>query len=145
MKAPTRKRRGWRGWLPWRAFDGLGLDWRAHSDTVRDMSPQDVRRNGLILLVVVLVIATCAGALAVPRLSLLIDLVGALIVASVVLCLTGQWQELRRGLVETGRWPSADVQLHMIRQYVLETLLQAQEHRRQRRLTERNRREEAER
>jgi len=33
----------------------------------------------------------------------------------------------------------------MIRQYVLETLLQAQERRRQRRLTERNRREEAER
>ncbi len=137
----SKKRRG-RGWLPWRAFDGLSLDWREHVHNIQDMSPREVRYNLLVLLVVALVLVTCVTAYAVPRLSLLIDVVGALLVAMVVLLLTGQWQELRRGLRETGHWPTVDVQLGMIRQYILETLLQTQERRRWRRLRERADREE---
>ena len=131
-----------RSWLPWHAFDGLGLDWHAHSDDVRDMSPREVRRNGLILLVVGLTVATCAAALAIPSLSLLIDIIGGFVVATVVLFLTGQWQELRRGLIETGHWPTVDVQRRMIRQYILETLVEVQERRRQRRVSEQGRRGE---
>lgn len=132
-----KQRRGrLRGWLPWRAFDGMGLNWREHRDSVRDMRPQDVRRHALMLVVVGLVLATCAAAYALPRISLLIDLGGALLVATVVLFLTGQWQELHRGLREAGHWPEAGVQLQMIRQYILDLLMQAQDRRRERRALE---------
>ncbi len=141
MSAP-KKQRGLRSWLPWHAFDGLSLDWRNYRNGIRDMSPREVRRNGLILLVVGLTVATCAAALAIPSLSLLIDIIGGFVVATVVLFLTGQWQELRRGLIETGHWPTVDVQRRMIRQYILETLVEVQERRRQRRVSEQGRRGE---
>lgn len=128
--------KGWlRGWLPWHAMEGMGLHWRTQD--LRDMSPQDVRRNALMLLVIAMVFATCAAALAVPRLSLLIDLAGGLVVATIVLFLTGQWQELRRGLRETGAWPEPGVQCEMMRQYILGVLVQTQKRRRERRATER--------
>jgi hypothetical protein len=141
MSARTKKPGGLRSWLPWHAFHGLGVPWRAQD--LRDMSPRDVRYNALVLLAALLVIATCAAAYAVPHVSLLIDLGGGLATATIVLCLTGQWQELRRGLQESGHWPAADVQWGMICQYVLAVLVQAQERRRQRRLTERAASEEA--
>ncbi len=137
MHGQNKKRGRLRGWLPWHAFDGMGLNWREHRDSVRDMSPRDVRRHALILLVVGLVLATCAAAYALPRISLLIDLGGGLLVAFVVLFLTGQWQELGRGLRETGHWPEPEVQFEMIRQYILDLLVQAQERRRERRALER--------
>lgn len=140
MSAP-KKRRG-RPWLPWRAFDGLGLEWRAHRGDVAEMSPVEVRHNVLILLIVVLIVLTCAAALALPRLALLIDIVGGLVSAAVVLLLTGQWQELRRGLVETGHWTAVDAQGEKIRQYILVALLRAQEHRRTRREREQAHQEE---
>ena len=143
MKMTTKKRHRLRSWLPWHAFDGMGLNWRDHSDDVRDMSPREVWRHALILLVVALVIATCGGALALPRIALLIDFAGGLAVATVVLLLTGQWQELCRGLQETGRWPEPGVQFEMIRQYILDALVQTQERRRERRALERLERQRA--
>lgn len=144
MKVTTKKRYGLRSWLPWHAFDGMGLNWRDYGDDVRDMSLREVRRHALILLVLALVIATCATALALPRVALLIDLAGGVAVATVVLFLTGQWQELRRGLAESGQWPEPRVQFEMIRQYILDALVRAQERRALDRLErQRARREEA--
>jgi len=137
MRGKNKKRGRLRGWLPWHAFTGMGLNWREHRDSVRDMSPRDVRHHALMFVVVGLVLATCAAAYALPRISLLIDLGGALLVALVVLFLTGQWQELRRGLRETGHWPEPRVQLEMIRQYMLDLLVQIQDRRRERRALER--------
>lgn len=137
MKMTTKKRHRLRSWLPWHAFDDTGLNWRDHDDDIRDMNSREIRHHALILLVVALVIATCAGALALPRIALLIDLAGGVAVATVVLFLTGQWQELCRGLRETGQWPEPGVQFEMIRQYILDALVQTQERRRERRALDR--------
>jgi hypothetical protein len=109
------------------------------------MTAQDIRRHILILLVVALVLATCAGAYLAPHFSLLIDLGGGLLVATVVLFLTGQWQELRRGLIETGHWPTANVQIRMLQQYAAEILATIQERRHWHRQAQKTQREEADR
>lgn len=93
-------------WMPWSDFTRFGRE-------IRDQS------NGLAISVGCLVLATVTASAALPRLSLLISILGGLLMVVVVSLATGQYRELVDGFVEIGGLPSGRVLARLIWQLLL--------------------------
>lgn len=80
-------------WMPWSDFTCIGHEIGSQSD-------------GIAIPVGGLVLGTVIMSAALPRLSLLISILGGLLIVLVVTLATGQYRELVNGLAEIGGLPS---------------------------------------
>lgn len=97
------------GWMPWSDFTRIGHEIREQSD-------------GIAIPVCGLVLATVIASTALPRLSLLISIVGGLLIVSVVALATGQYRELVDGFTEVGGLPTGMALARLLCQLTLTDL-----------------------
>lgn len=96
-------------WMPWSDFTRIGHEIRSQSDGIA------VPVGGLVLGTVIL-------SAALPRLSLLISILGGLLIVLVVTLATGQYRELVDGLAENGGLPSGMAVAQLLWQLLLTDL-----------------------
>ena len=86
-------RRALSRWMPWSEVSRFG-------EEIHDQS------DGVVPLVGFLGLATVIASLTLPRLSLLISILGGLVIVTAVTLATGQHRNLMDGLAEIGGFPS---------------------------------------
>jgi len=138
MKDIIRRQHGrhWWGrqaWLPWTPFADTAKDYRQRAAAAGPLTPAHGRQAALLTLTAGLVGATTVFSLALPRLSLFVEIIGGLLVSVVVLICTDRisdvpvaLRELRVTIEEGAERSSFASQLHLLRLGLLDLLLRVQ-------------------
>jgi len=130
-----RQRRWWsrQAWLPWTPFADSAADYRRRAAAAGPLTPAHGRQAALLTLATVLVVATAVFPLALPRLSLLVEVIGGLLVSVVVLIWMGRisdvpvaLRELRVTIEEGAERSSFASQMYLLRLGLLDLLLHVQ-------------------
>ncbi len=129
------KRRHWwgaRAWLPWSPFTDSATDNRRRA-AAGPLTPAHGRHAALLTLTTALVVTTAVLSLALPQMSLLVEIIGGLLVSVVVLIGTNRigdvpvaLRELRVTIEEGAERSSFASQMYLLRLGLLDLLLRVQ-------------------
>jgi len=129
------RRRWWspQAWLPWTPFAASAADYRRRAAAAGPLTPAYGRQAALLTFTAALVVATAVFSLALPQISLLIEVLGGFLVSVIVLVALGRigdvpiaLGELRVTLKESTEQSGLAPRLHLVRLSILHMLLDIQ-------------------